>query len=87
LTALLSIVAIIGGCGLICLQCWIRRWQTAYLVLVFILFLAITITEVTRGHAVGYIALFAAISTLPYLPFLWMSPSACDESRQGCGSG
>jgi hypothetical protein len=77
MAALLSLSCFIGGCGLLGLRPWARRWEIAYLVLVSVLSMVIAIHETRSGRDLGYIVLWYMILALPYLPFLFISLSPC----------
>jgi hypothetical protein len=83
MTALLSLSAFIGACGLLGLRPWARRWEIAYLFFGSISALAVIAIETRRGHDLGYIVLAYMIFALPYLPFLFVSPPAHEVPRAG----
>lgn len=80
----LFLLAFVGGCGLLGLQRWARRWEVAYLVLVSILAATAAASEAWIGREVGSIGLLSMVLALPYVPFLFVSPPLQDE---GCPTG
>jgi hypothetical protein len=48
--------------------------EIAYLIFASVYSLAVIAIETRRGHDIGYIILASMIFTLPYLPFLSISP-------------
>lgn len=74
IAALLFLLAFIGGCGLLGLQRWARRWEVAYLVLVSVLAATAAASEAWIGREVGHIGLLSTVLALPYVPFLFVPP-------------
>jgi hypothetical protein len=72
--ALVSLSGFIGGCGLLGLRPWARRWEIAYLIFVWVLSVAVAAIETRSDHDIGYIVLIYMILSLPYLPFHFISP-------------
>ncbi len=77
LMILLSLAGLIGGCGLLALRAWVRRWEAAYLlVLAMGASLCVLVAVGTvRTHMWWFwplkpTVLFTAAFGMPYVPFL-----------------
>jgi hypothetical protein len=81
LTTLLSLTGLIGGCGLLSLRPWVRRWEAAYLhVLSVGAYLCMAMAAGAVWAAMSWLwpykldfrstVLFTAALGLPYVPFL-----------------
>jgi hypothetical protein len=81
--ALLSLFGFIGGCGLLGLRSWARRWEIAYFIFASVYSLWFIVVETRRGHDLGYLVLFYTILVLPYVPFLFISPPPCKAPLVG----
>ena len=72
---LLSVSAFIGGCGLLKLRPWVRRWVAAYLGVLLLGTAAGIVVEMPRGwlgpESLTALMLFATAFALPSLPFLF----------------
>jgi hypothetical protein len=75
--ALLAVTAFIGGCGLVGLRGWVRRWEAAYLGVLLMGTAVAIVEEMPRAWLVPEsltpLMLFSVAFSLPYLPFL------CDD--------
>lgn len=69
--ALLSLSGFIGGCGLVGLRSWARRWEIAYLIFASGFSLWDVMEETRIGRDLGQLGFFYAIFAVPYLPFLF----------------
>ncbi len=71
--ALLSLSCLIGGCGLVRLRPWARRWGIAYMIVIAIYSSWVIATEVHKGRDFEYIFLFLIVLILPLMPLLLAS--------------
>jgi hypothetical protein len=72
--ALLFVTAFFGGCALVRLRPWVRRWEAAYLGVLLIVTAVAVVAEMPRARLepgrLTPLMLFALAFALPFLPFL-----------------